>query len=146
MRIKLVREMIAMKKNTGIWIDHKQAMLVSIQGNQTVVEHLESGAESHLKPSGGWKAGGTSVAQAVSNEHTVEERLKHQYHAFYQEVIKRLSDSDHIAVFGAGEAKVELAKEIAKTGELHKKVTAVETCERLTENQFAAKVKAFVFA
>ena len=38
-----------MKKNTGIWIDHKQAMLVSIQDNQTVVEHLESGAESHLK-------------------------------------------------------------------------------------------------
>ncbi len=135
-----------MKKNTGIWIDHKKAILVSIQGDQTVVGHLESGAESHLKPSGGWKASGTSVAQAVSNEHTVEERLKHQYRAFYQAVIKRLGDSDHIAIFGAGEAKVELAKEIAKTSELHKKVTAVETCERLTENQFVAKVKAFAFA
>ena len=35
-------------------------LLVSIQGDQTVVGHLESGAESHLKPSGGWKASGTS--------------------------------------------------------------------------------------
>ncbi len=134
-----------MKKNTGIWIDHKEAILVSIHDDQTLVERVESGAESHLKPSGGWKAGGTSVAQAVSNEHTAEERLKHQYHAFYQEVMTHLGDSDHIAVFGPGEAKVEFAKEIARISELHKKVTSVETCERLTENQFAAKVKTVIF-
>ncbi len=134
-----------MKKNTGLWIDHKEAIVVSIQNDLTLVQRLESGAESHLKPSGGWKSGGTSVAQAVSNEHTAEERLKHQYHAFYQQVIKLLIDSANIAIFGPGEAKIELAKEIAKSGELHKKVLAVETCERLTENQIVAKVKIFDF-
>ncbi len=134
-----------MKKNTGLWIDHKEAILVSIQGDQTLVQHVESGAESHLKPSGGWKSGGTSVAQSVSNEHTAEERLKHQYHAFYQQVIKLLGDSTNIAIFGPGEAKIELAKEIGKSGELHKKVMGVETCERLTENQIVAKVKIFDF-
>lgn len=134
-----------MKKNTGLWIDHKEAVLVSIQNDQTLVQRLESGAESHLKPSGGWKSGGTSVAQSVSNEHTAEERLKHQYHAFYQQVIKLLGDSTNIAIFGPGEAKIELAKEIGKSSELHKKVLSVETCERLTENQIVAKVKIFDF-
>ena len=37
-----------MKKYTGIWIDHKEAVLVSLEGDQTVVQHVESGAESHL--------------------------------------------------------------------------------------------------
>ena len=132
-----------MKKNTAIWIDHKEAVLVSIEADQTFVQHVESGAESHLKPVGGWKAGGTSVAQAVFNEHTADERRKHQYHAFYQKVIALLADSSKIALFGPGEAKVELAKEIEKISELHKKVRTVEPCERLTENQLTAKAKAY---
>jgi len=130
-----------MKKNTGLWIDHKEAVVVSIEGDQTFVQHVESGAESHLKPSGGWKSGGTSVAQAVYNEHTADERRKHQYHDFYQQVISLLDDSASIALFGPGEAKIELAKEIKKSGELHNKVTAVENCDRLTEKQLIAKVK-----
>ncbi|TLU87422.1 MAG: hypothetical protein FDX21_00865 [Chlorobium sp.] len=131
-----------MKKYTGLWIDHKEAILVSIEGDQTFVEHIASGAESHLKPSGGWKAGGTLVAQAVSHEHTADERRKHQYHAFYQNVIGRLHHSESIALFGPGEAKIELAKEIARVSDLHSKVAVVEICDRLTENQLIAKVKA----
>jgi hypothetical protein len=137
------RSLTAMKKYTGIWIDHKTAVLVSIEGDQAVVQHVESGAESHLKPAGGWKSGGTVVAQAVFNEHTADERRSHQYHAFYLKVIALLGGSTDIAIFGPGEAKIEFAKAIEKVNELHKKVKAVEACERLTENQLIAKVKAF---
>ena len=135
-----------MKKNTGIWIDHKEAVLVSIDGDQTFVQHVESGAESHLKPAGGWKAGGTIVAQAVFNEHTAEERRKHQYQAFYMKVIELLGDSSKIAIFGPGEAKLEFAKAIEKISGLQTKVTGVEVCERLTENQLIAKVKTLFVA
>ncbi|MEI6847188.1 MAG: hypothetical protein WCK32_03985 [Chlorobiaceae bacterium] len=133
-----------MKKNTGLWIDHKKALLVSIEGDNAHVQSIESGADSHFKPSGGWKAGGTSVAQSVSKEHSVEESLKHQYRAFYKKIIALLSDSTGIVIFGPGEAKIELANEISKNNSaLQEKVIAVEPCERLTENQFIAKVKAF---
>jgi hypothetical protein len=132
-----------MKKNTGIWIDHKEAILVSMEGDQVAVQHVESGAESNLKPAGGWKSGGTVVAQSVFNEHTAEERRKHQYHSFYLKVIELLGESSHIAIFGPGEAKLEFAKEIEQVSGLHKKVSAVEVCDRLTENQLIAKVKAF---
>ena len=132
-----------MKKNTGLWIDHKEAVLVSIEGDQTVVQRVVSGAERHHKPSGGWKSGGTAVAQTVSNEHVDEERRKHQYNSFYQKVIELLGDSANLVIFGPGEAKVELAKAIAKLCELHKKVAAIEACDRLTENQLIAKIKTF---
>jgi hypothetical protein len=32
-------------KKIGIWIDHKEAILVSIEGDQTIVERIESNAE-----------------------------------------------------------------------------------------------------
>jgi hypothetical protein len=36
------------KQKIGIWIDHKEAILVKIEGEQITVEHIESGSESHF--------------------------------------------------------------------------------------------------
>jgi len=135
-----------MKKNTGIWIDHREALLVSTKGDSVVVEHVASAAESHFKPSGGWKAGGTSVAQSVSKEQTAEESRKHQYHTFYNKVMSMLGNSDAIALFGPGEAKIELAKEISRVASLQEKVKAIEVSDRMTEKQFIAKVKSYFTA
>lgn len=132
-----------MKKNTGIWLDHMDAVLVHIEGENISVEHVESGAESHFKPSGGWKAGGTSVAQSVVREKSAEESRMHQYHAFYRQIMEQLVDSDAIAVFGPGEAKGEFAKEIAAVNGLREKIRTVEPCDRMTENQFIAKVREY---
>lgn len=132
-----------MKKNTGLWIDHKEALLVSIEGESLVVQRVPSEAESHFRPSGGWKSSGTSVAQSISKEQTADESRKHQYQAFYKKVMALLGDSSGIALFGPGEAKIELAKAISKVGSLHEKVKAVEACDRMTEKQFIAKVKSF---
>ena len=135
-----------MNNNTAIWIDHREAVVVSLAGETATVQHLQSGAESHFKPSGGWKSGGTNVAQSVVREKSAEESRMHQYHAFYQEVMTLLEGADAIAVFGPGEAKTELAGEIGKVHKFRDKITAVEACERMTENQFIAKAKAFFAA
>jgi hypothetical protein len=135
-----------MKKKIGIWIDHKEAILVSIEGGQTTVERIESHAESHFRPSGGWKAAGTSVAQSVSKEQKADERRKHQFHNFYRMVIKKIGEAGNIFIFGPGEAKLELAKEVEKIKSQHSKIAAVEVSDRLTENQIVAKVKSFFLA
>jgi len=131
----------AMKKYTGIWLDHMDALLVHVEGKNISVEHLESGAESRYKPSGGWKAGGTSVAQSVVREKSAEESRMHQYRAFYRQIIELLAGSDAIAVFGPGEAKTELAKEIGAVHGMQEKIRSVEPSDRMTENRFVAKVK-----
>jgi hypothetical protein len=135
-----------MKKMIGIWIDHKEAILVSIEGDQATVERIESHAERRFRPSGGWKAAGTSVAQSVTKEHKGDERRKHQFHNFYQMVITTAGKADNIFIFGPGEAKLELAKEIDKIKAQHGRIAAVEASDRLTENQIVAKVKSFFLA
>ncbi len=132
-----------MEKKIGIWIDHKEAILVLLEGDQATVEHIESNAESHFRPSGGWKAGGSSVAQSVSKEQKADERRKHQFHNFYQIVIKKADKADNIFIFGPGEAKTELKKEIEAVKALHGRIADVQPSDRLTENQIVAKVKSF---
>jgi hypothetical protein len=142
-RIKEAKLGHIMKKKIGIWIDHKEAILVTIEGGQTMVERIESNAESHFRPSGGWKAAGSSVAQSVSKEQKADERRKHQFHNFYQMVIKKVDKADNIVIFGPGEAKLELAKEIEKIKGQHDRIAAVKASDRLTENQIVAKVESF---
>lgn len=127
----------------GIWIDHKEAVLVAIGGEKTTVARIKSNAESHFRPSGGRKMGGTSVAQSVSKEQTADERRKHQLHDFYQMVIKKIQKADTVFIFGPAEAKLELVREIESIKGRHAAIAAVETTDRLTENEIVAKVKAF---
>lgn len=135
-----------MIQKMGIWIDHKEAILVALQDAQTTIERIESNVEGHFRPSGGWKASGTNVAQSVSKEQTADERRKHQLHNFYQGVIEAAGKIDTLYILGPGEAKLELAKEIKKIKGQHERIAAVEACDSLTENQIVAQVKSFFSA
>lgn len=129
--------------NVGIWIDHREAVLVSVKDGLTSVRRLESGVEPRTHSSGGRKAGGTPVAQSITNEQRMDERHKHQLHTFYQEVIKAANGAEAGYIFGPGAAKHELAGEIEKTKGRSSVLAAVEACDKLTEPQIVAKVKAF---
>lgn len=132
-----------LKKKMGVWIDHREAILVSIKGDESTVERFVSNAESHYRPSGGNKSGGTSVAQDILKEKSTDERLKHQYHKFYGQVIAKTANANKIFIFGPGEAKRELVGEIGKIKGPHVKVADVRPSDRLTEREIVAKVGAF---
>lgn len=132
-----------LKKKMGVWIDHREAILVSMEDDEATVERIESHAESHYRPSGGNKSGGTSVAQDILKEKSIEERLKRQYHKFYEQVIAKTATVGKIFIFGPGEAKRELAHEIEKIKGPHVQIADVKASERLTEKEVVAKVEAF---
>jgi hypothetical protein len=129
--------------NIGIWIDHREAVLVSIENGAAEVSRLASGVEPRPHASGGRKAGGTLVAQSITNEQRIDERYRQQLHNFYQEVIRATGRAEMIYIFGPGEARNELVKEIEKIKRAHPLIAAVEACDKLTEPQIAAKAKAF---
>lgn len=132
-----------MSKQIGLWVDHKEAVLVSIEDGLTSVRRMESEVGTRFSPSGGWKAAGTSVAQSIVKEQTEDERRKHHLHAYYQELIKAVCAADEVFIFGPGAAKQELAKEIEKIKGVQVRIAAIETCDKLTEPQIAEKVKSF---
>lgn len=132
-----------MSRTIGLWIDHKEAVLVSIKDGMTSVRRVESEVGTRFSPSGGWKAGGTAMAQSIVKEQKEDERRRHHLHAYYQELIKVLNSAEELFIFGPGEAKYELVKELEKTKGSHVRISAVETCDKMTEPQIAAKVREF---
>ena len=59
---------------------------------------------------------------------------------YYDAVIACIRDADSILIFGPGEAKGELEKRLASKG-LSGRVVGVETVDKMTDRQIAAKVR-----
>ena len=140
-----------MKKYVGIWLDHRQAYIVYLLKNQPgssedqeMIECIESETERRVRLSGGSRSRKTPYGpQEISVDSKQEDRIKGQLRKYYREIIKRISDADRILIFGPGEAKIELKKEVGKSKELAAKVKQIESADKMTMNQIAARVRRF---
>lgn len=132
-----------MQKQVGIWIDQEKAVIVTLRGRRASTELIESGASGHYRPSGGWKAAGTAVAQSIVREQKAERRRDQQLHRFFEAVLERLADASAIAVFGPGEAKSALSKAIREDKSLAGILRTVEAADKMTEGEFVATVRSF---
>ena len=140
-----------MKKYVGIRIDRKKAYVVYFQsnppftdGNQEMVERIESDIERQTRLSGGSRSRKTPYGpQEISVDGKQETRLKRQLHGYYNQIIQRISDADRILIFGPGEAKHELKKTIKKTTQLAARISKVESADKMTIRQIIAKSREF---
>jgi len=140
-----------MKKYVGIWLDHREAFVVSlvkdqafVDENQENIEHIESDIEGRVRLSGGSRTRKTPYGpQEISVDGKQEDRFKLQLREYFKEILLRISDADRILIFGPGEAKIELKKEIEKSKRFANIIKKIESADKMTKRQIAAKVRAF---
>lgn len=133
-----------MKEYVGIWIDHEKAFIVSTNKDKDAIACIKSNVEGHFRLSGGSRSSTPYGPQEVASERKIEERRKHHLRQYYHRIIQAISDAQGIFIFGPGEAKIELEKEIKKRSkELSSKIVRTETTDKMTERQIAAKVRNF---
>jgi stalled ribosome rescue protein Dom34 len=137
--------MKAYQKNyAGIWIDHRQAVIVSITDHGETIKRIVSEIERKVRLSGGSRTAKTPYGpQQVSVDGKQQERINRQLRQYYQKIIQKIQDATKILILGPGEAKTELKKEMEKSGELAAKKITVEPADKMTERQVAAKVRQF---
>ncbi len=129
-----------MDRNVGLWIDHKQAYVISDQDGS--VEVIPSHIEPPAHYSGGTQLGG-KLNQKADTEFRKSDRFRLQLKKYYQQVISALKDANSILIIGPGEAKIEFEKALMKYKCLQNRVLKVETADKMTKNQMIAYVKKF---
>jgi DNA-binding transcriptional ArsR family regulator len=125
-----------MKKPSGLSIDHRKAVIVIItdEGEQAV--EIASHIEKHVRLTGG------TASELGSTEDGRDRQFEHHLNSYYDRVLAVLRGADSIRIFGPGEAKGELRKRLEHEG-LHGHVLAVETVDKMTDRQIAAKVREY---
>jgi hypothetical protein len=122
-----------MKKGIGLWIDHRKAVVVLVSDEGEVVKEITSDMEKHVRFTGG-------ASTDSSSEDMRDRQFGNHLNSFYDAVIAVIRDGDSIQIFGPGEAKGELEKRL-KSKELGGRIVSVETVDKMTDRQIAAKVR-----
>ena len=96
-----------MKTEVGLWIDHREAVIVTLVDQMEEIKRITSDLEEHVRYSG------TSPG---SHDDTTEIRRDRQdrrsdahLSKYYGEIIESIRNANSILIFGPGEAKDELA-------------------------------------
>jgi len=123
-----------MKKNIGLWIDHRKAVIVIVTEAGEELKKITSNMEKHVRFTGG------TASEDGSTEDVRDRQFGNHLNNYYDEVIAVIRDADSIQIFGPGEAKGELEKRLlhegGKTQILH-----IETMDKMTDRQISAKVR-----
>jgi hypothetical protein len=127
-----------MATRTGLWIDHRNAIIVTVSDAGESTKRVESGVEKHVRYSGGARPGAGS-REGAGEDHR-ERRFEGELHKYYDEVVAGIRDAEAIFIFGPGEAKGELKARLEHHG-LGGRVVGVETADKMTDGQIAAKVR-----
>jgi len=125
-----------MTTRVGLWIDHRETVLVTIADGVEETKRIDSGMEKHVRFSGG------SRSEQGGGEDQQDRQFIGHLNSYYDEVIACLRDAESIFIFGPGEAKGELEKRLARKG-LSGRVVSIETVDKMTERQIAAKVRQY---
>jgi len=132
-----------MKGHVGIWIDRDKAFVVSIAQNKDSIIRIESNVEGHVRLAGGSRASTPYGPQEGPSEGRREERRRQKLRQYYKKIIRTISNAQKILIFGPGEAKIELEREMKKSKGLYSKIVRIGTTDKMTERQIKAKVREF---
>jgi len=123
-----------MTKQAGLWIDHRKAVIVLVTDDGEEIKKITSGVEKDVRFSGG------DGSEHGSTEDMRDRQFQNHLNAYYDEVIAVIRAANSIQIFGPGEAKGELEKRLGHEG-LSAHILAVETVDKMTDHQIAAKVR-----
>lgn len=122
-----------MTSKIGLWIDHRQAVIVTVTEEGAETERITSDMEKQVRFS-------THTADIGSPEDVRDRKFENHLNQYYDDVIGCIRKAESILIFGPGEAKGELEKRLESKG-LNGRIVAVETADKMTDRQITAKVR-----
>ena len=129
-----------MTTKVGLWIDHKQAILVSLNDAGQEARLIISKVEKQLRRSGDSPLKGRSEPEKAPMSDNRQRAFTAHLNHYYDTVIAALREAEAIFILGPGEAKGELKKRLVKA-KLGKQIVGVVTADKMTGPQLAKAVR-----
>jgi len=128
--------------NAGVWIDHREARILGLTPDGQFASVILSNVEKHPERGGDSPMKGDYEARQVPADDRRQRALTGHLNVYYDAVIEALHEYGKLLVFGPGEANGEFHARLLKRN-LGDRVAAVETEDRMTDPQIAAKVRKY---
>lgn len=128
-----------MKKEVGLWLDRRRAVIVTLNDGTETVEYLDSNVEKRVRYSG--KLEGTSnIPYDDYAEDKRDRRINDHLTQYYERIVPYLQDATALLIMGPGEAKIEFQKHL-QNHNVPVTIHGVEAADKLTDAQIVARVR-----
>ena len=131
-----------MKNNIGLWIDHRKAVIILVSDAGEQIKGIASQADRQPGRINGGRSNEPFESLQVPADDTQDRKFERRLNTYYDEVIACVHEAESLLVLGPGEAKGELIKRLEKWKPSGRMVN-VETADKMTDRQIAAKVRDF---
>ena len=131
-----------MKTSAGLWIDHREAVIVFVSAKGEATKVIKSNVERQQGRIGGVRSTAPYEALRVPADDRRQRSFTVHLNGYYDKVAAAIRDVGSILIFGPGEAKGELKRRIERYKPSESIVT-VETVDKMTGRQIAAKVREY---
>lgn len=129
-----------MRTKVGLWIDHRKAIIVAITDEGEEIDLIISKAEKQLRRSGDSPLKGSYESQQVPADSSRQRSFTGLLNLYYDAVIACIRDAESILIFGPGDAKGELKTRLERNN-ISGRIEDIETVDKMTDRQIAAKVR-----
>ena len=126
----------------GIWINHCQAIIVSLDDKRETITNITSDVKGHRQSSGGVIPSTPYGTQHAASESKVNRRRMQKLALFYSRVADAVKGAEVIFILGPGEAKIDLCKQLKTTKDC-RRVLSIRDADKMTRRQLVAKVRKF---
>ncbi len=129
-----------MKREVGLWIDHRRTVIVTIENEVEVIREIRSNMEKHVRFSSGAHSKTFDHSKGATAEDMRDRQFGGHLNDYYDGIISFIRGADSIWIFGPGEAKVEFGNRL-KLADLEERIVGMDTVGKMTDQQIAAKVR-----
>jgi hypothetical protein len=124
----------------GLWIDHRKTVIVSMENEVEETREIRSNMEKHVRFASSTRSKDPSNVKGSTAEDIRDRQFGDHLGRYYEGIISVIRGADSIWIFGPGEAKVELESRL-KHEELGGRIVGIETVDKMSDHQIAAKVR-----
>ncbi len=132
-----------MKRKVGLWIDHHKTVMVTLVDDKEETREIRSNVVKYIRLTGGLSPAKPNLSDLSTAENMGDRRYENRLNGYYDGLVSLLRDADSIWIFGPGEAKGELKKRLDRE-KLSERIVSVETVDKMTDRQIAAKVRSII--
>jgi len=131
---------VLLTTEVGLWIDHRKAVIVTIENEVEVIREIRSNLEKQVRFSTGTRAKSPNDPKGSIAEDMRDRQFTGRLGNYYDGIISFIRGAEAIWIFGPGEAKVEFKNRLIREG-LEELIVGVDTVDKMTDNQISAKVR-----
>ena len=139
-QIKLTEDYY-MHEKCGIWISHKEALIVKLGSDSYSIDRIESQAERRHKSTGGVRGKLPYAHRSAMSGARDEENRRNDWKRHYQSIFKALPQDAEILVMGPGPAKSGFVAYLREHAGPTLGILGVQPAAHMTQGQLVERVK-----